>query len=364
MKLLTPFYGKHLEHGATLLDALGWQLSASYTTVEEEYQMVRERAGFIDYSFQSALAVVGKDAFEFLQRLIVNDLNKIAPGRAIYTTIIDETGKVLDDAIIFWVEKGLFIINGGFNKRQTVDWLKKHSDRYEVSILERNTCFLSLQGPKSRDILQKAIDIEKLPYFGLKEVQLGEIPVLVARCGFSGEIGYELYINPEHAYELWNSLIELGKEFNVGPYGLGVSAILANEKGYLVGGDFYEGSTPLELGLEWTVAFDKDKFIGKEALVKRKNEGLKTKLMGFEVSDPKVLALPNDKLMKNGNIVGRVTYKGVYGPAVGKSIGRGWVKIQHANKGETLELEHEGKKTKIKLVDHRWYDPENKLVRK
>jgi len=112
---------------------------------------------------------------------------------------------------------------------------------------------------------------------------------------------------------------------------MGVSAILAIEKGYLTGADFYEGSTPLELGIGWTVAFDKGDFIGREALLKRKTEGLKTKLMDFEVSDPKVVASANDNLVKEGKVVGQVTYRGVYGPAIGKSLGRGWVEIKYDN---------------------------------
>jgi aminomethyltransferase len=212
-------------------------------------------------------------------------------------------------------------------------------------------------------VLKKLIDIDKMQYFGVKKYQLGNIPVLVARCGFSGEIGYELYINPEHAYELWNLLIEIGKEFNVGPYGMHVSAILANEKGYLVGSDFFAGATPIEVGLESTISFNKDKFVGKEELLKRKEKGIKTKLMGFEILSSEIYAAPNDSILKGKDIVGRVTYKGVYGPTIGKNIGRGWVKSEYAQIGEELELEHEGQKLKIKLADHRWYDPENKIIR-
>ena len=363
MKLLTPFYGKHLDYGATMIDARGWQLVAVYTSVEEEYRRVREHAGFIDYSFQSAIAVAGRDAFSFLQKMLANDLRKISPGKAIYSSILDENAKILDDTIVFWVEENLFIINGLFTKKQTIEWLKKHAPGFEVSIIERGTCFLALQGPKSRQVLQKVVNLKDLPYFGLREDSLGDIPVLLARCGFSGEIGYELYVYPEYAHELWDTLVELGKEYNIRPYGMGVSAILTVEKGYLTGADFYEGSTPLEVGLEWTVAFDKGDFIGREALLKRKTDGLKTKLMGFEVADSKVLALPKDNLVKEGKVVGQVTYRGVYGPTIGKSLGRGWVETKYANEGEELELEHEGKRTKITLARPRWYDPENKIVR-
>jgi len=363
MKLITPFYAKHLEYGAELIPVMNWQLPAVYTSPEEEYRMVRERAGFVDYSYQSTLAVVGRDAFSFLQKVLVNDLRKIKPGKAIYSSMLDETGKVLDDTVVFWVQETFFIIDGGFTKQRSIEWLQKHAQGLNVFIIDMGVCFLALQGPKSRDILQQGVNVKDLPYFSLKQSKIGDIPVLVARAGFSGELGYELYVYPEYAHELWDALVNLGSEYNVGPYGLGASAILAIEKGYLTDSDFYEGSTPLEMGLEWTVGFDKDDFIGKEALLKRKREGLKTKLTGFEVSDAKVVASTNDNLVKEGKVVGQVTFTGVYGPAVRKSIGRGWVEIKYANEGEELELEHEGKRTKIKLVRPRWYDPENKIVK-
>ena len=363
MKLLTPFYGKHLEHGAKMIDVRSWQLASVYTSVEEEYRMVREHAGFVDYSFQSAIAVAGKDAFTLLQKVLVNDLRRISPGKAIYSSMLDETGKILDDGVLFWVEEKLFIFNGGFTQRPTTEWLKQNAPGLEVAIIETGMCFVALQGPKSRDILQKAVDLKGLPYFSLKQDKLGEIPALIARAGFSGELGYELFVYPEYAYELWDALVELGKEYNVGPYGMGVTAILGMEKGYVGPSVFYEGSTPLEVGLGWTVAFDKGDFIGKEALLKRRSEGLKTKLMGFEVADPKVIASAKDNLLKEGKVVGQVLGNGVYGPTVGKSLGRGWVEIKYANEGDELELEHEGKRATIRLARPRWYDPENKIVR-
>jgi len=159
-------------------------------------------------------------------------------------------------------------------------------------------------------------------------------------------------------------LIDLGKEYKVGPYGLAVTDITGIEKGYLFGPDYYEGGTPLEWGLGWTVAFDKGDFNGKEALLKRKKEGLKTKLVGFEVSDPEVVAATGDKLFKVDNVVGEAT-NATYGITVGKSIGRARVNIEYANTGEELEVEHKGKRTKVTVAkNYRWYDPENKRLKR
>lgn len=361
MKLLSPFYGKHLEYGGKFMAETGWQLATVYTSVEEEYRMVKERAGFIDYGLQRAVAIMGKDAFNLAQKILVNDLGKISPGKAIYSSMLDETGKVLDDEVIFWVEEDLIIFNT-LSKAATIEWLKKHAKGLDVSIMDTGTSFLAFQGPKTRDVLQKVMDLQDLPYLSLRQDNLGEIPVLIARMGFTGELGYELFVLPEYGHALWDTLVELGKEYNVGPYGLDAGWIFGAEKGYVWGNDFYEGSTPLEVGLGWTVGFDKD-FIGKEALLKRKSEGLKTKLMGFEVSDPKVVATIGDNLLKDGKIVGKSTTIGAYSPTLKKSLGRGWVEIQYANIGQELEVEHENKRTKIKMAKKTWCDPEGRKLR-
>jgi aminomethyltransferase len=362
MKLFTPFYGKHLEYKAEITDLFGWQMPAVYTSIEEEYRMVRERAGFTEYSFNSLLAVVGRDAFKFIQKVLVNDIGKISPGRMIYSSILDEKASLVEDATILWVEDDYFFVNAGFNKQGLMTWLKKNASGLEVYIVDTGSCFLSFQGPKSREILQKAMNVKDLPYFGLKRDKLGDIPVLIDRAGFTGELGYEFYVHFSYANALWDALIELGKEYDVRPYGLAVTEITGIEKGYLFGPDYYEGGTPLEWGLGWTVAFNKRAFNGKEALLKRKKEGLKTKLVGFEVSDPKVVAATGDKLLKGGKVLGEVT-NATYGIAVGKSIGRAKANIENADAGEVLEVEHEGKRTKVTVAkNYRWYDPENKII--
>jgi aminomethyltransferase len=360
MKLISPFYGRHVEYGAKFRED-GYQSPLMFTTPEEEYRMVRERAGFVDYCMQRPIAVVGRDAFTLLQKLLVNDLRRISPGKAIYSSMLDETGKLVEDLIIFWVEEGQFILNS-LRRAATMEWVKKHAQGMEASVVEMDTFFLGLQGPKSREILQKAMNVQDLSYFGLKQDNLSDIPVLIARVGYSGELGYELYIHPEHGYALWDTLVELGKEHDVGPFGLTAGGMLSVEKGYLGGRDFYEGSTPLEIGLGWTVGWDKD-FLGKDILVKRRNEGMKTKLMGVEVSDPNVIPAAGDNLVKEGKVVGQMTSSGAYGPTIGKNLGRGWVEIQYANTGEEMEIEHENKRTNVSLARYRWYDPENKKVR-
>ena len=246
-------------------------------------------------------------------------------------------------------------------KQLTHETLKKNAQGLDVYIIERGKGVLALQGPKSRELLQKAMNVDDLPHSSVKQDKLGDIPIIIARGGYTGELGYDISVYPEYAHELWDTLMELGKEYKVGPYAA-PELIFATEKGMVSTADFYEGSTPLEVKLTWAIGFDKEDFTGKNALLKRKSEVLKTKLMGFEVSDPGVVAAKGDNLIKEGTLAGQVT-RGVYGPAVGKSIGFGWVEIGYAREGEELEIEHEGNRVKIKLVRGRWYDPANKKMR-
>jgi len=363
MKLYTPFYSKQVEYGVQWQPSGLWQRPAVYTSVEEEYRMVRERAGFIDYSFQSMFVIAGSDAFDLLQKTLTNDLRKILPSKTTFSPILNETGTIIDVTIVLWVEENLFILSGEEEpmKQLTHETLKKNAQGLDVYVIERGKGVLALQGPRSRELLQKGMNIDNLPHSSVKQDKLDEIPVIIARGGYTGELGYEIFVYPEYAHELWDTLMELGKEYKVGPYAA-PELIFATEKGMVSTADFYEGSTPLEVGLAWAVGFDKGDFTGKDALLKRKSEGLKTKLMGLEVSDPEIVAAKGDSLIKEGKVVGQVT-RGVYGPAVGKSIGFGWVEIEYAREGEELEIEHEGKRVKIKLVRGRWYDPENKKMR-
>jgi len=366
MNLVTPFYAKHLEYKGRMADCLGWQLPLVYTSPEEEYRMVRERAGFTDYSMVTPLAVVGKDAFDFLQKVLVNDLRKISPGRMIYSSILDEKGSFLADGTTFWVEDEYFILNYldegvGVKKEELIEWLKKNATGLEVYIVDTGLCWLAFQGPKSRDILQKVVNVADLPFFGLKQDKIGDIPVLITRAGYTGEIGYEFYIHWSYAHELWDFLMEVGREYNVGPYGWTAMEMHAMEKGYLWGDEYQD--TPLEWGLGWTVAFDKGDFISKEALLKRKSEGLKHKLVGFEASDPKIVAVTGDKLFKGNSIVGEVT-NAAYSIILGKSLVRARVNIEYTSAGEKLDLEQNGRRTNVIVAkSYRWYDPENKIVK-
>jgi len=376
MKLYTPCYKNNVEaagHSDFDLTELGgefglWQLPWVYTSEEEEYRMVRERVGFCDTSFIIVHSILGRDAVKFCQKTFVNDMSKISPGKILYAPVVNEAGQVIRECSLFWLEENhvLFITGADLG-----EWLEQHAGGMDVHVVRRPYCMLALQGPKSREVLQKAVDVKDLPRFGLMQDKINDIPTLIARFGCSGELGYELYVRPEFGPDFWDTLIELGKDYGCGPYGIAEQWCTYIEKGFLTDDEYsveggfgrYEGATPLEIGLEWTIAWNKkEDFLGKEALIRRKQEGLKTKLMGFELADPNAEAAPGDKLVMGGRTVGEVLVYAIPSPFVGAKIGKAWVKIEDAKEGAEVEIEHEKARVAAKLVRGRWYDPENKRL--
>jgi len=356
---------KHVQCGARMQSAGDWWVPCFYTSIDEEYWRIRKGAGFVDYSFHSAIEVSGKDAFTFLQKTIVNDLGRIEPGRALYTNILEPNAKFVDETVIFWLDQDRFIINGGPvpRKDHLIALLNEWSADLELRIVDLNTCFLAVQGPKSREILAAAIDIESMPFMSVRRDNLDGLPILLARTGYSGELGYEIHVAPEYAERLWDALVELGRDGGLGPYGLGATALLSIEKGLLGPNDFYPGSTPLELGLKWTVAVAKGDFNGRSELSRRQDAGLLTRLVGFEVDDYFVQAAPGMRLFRGARPVGGVTHKNLYGPSIEKNLGRCWVESAFANVGEQLEIEYLGDRKAVTLSSFRHYDPDNKRMR-
>jgi aminomethyltransferase len=364
--LRSPGYCKFLEHKAVLapVTEIGWDFQIQFSPLEEEIKMIRENAGFVDYSFNNVIAVVGKEAFQFLQKLLTNDLNKIKPGKVLYSPVVDDEGLVVDEVTVFCLKEDYYLYNGGLASARANEWLPQKAVDFDVYLVPTGHALLSVQGPKSRDILKNHINLEDMNYYDCKETTFKETPITVARLGFSGELGYELYFQFEHISNVWDNLLEIGKDQGLGPYGLAATDILAIEKGYLSPFDYYPGASPLEIGIGWTVAFDKGDFYGKSALLKRKEDGLKTKLIAFEVTDPEFELDHFLPVFKESEKVGEITHCGP-GISVGKHfLGRAWVNNEVANEGEELEVENEGKRTKVKVTLQKdWYDPNNKKVK-
>lgn len=323
-----------------------------------EHLAIRERVGYYDFTHQ-LLEVTGKDAGVFLDRLFVNSFSNAKIGRAKYTTMLNDEGVIIDDVIIFRMDEEKFWISTLF-----IDDMIKHFDEKkedeDVSYkdITDQVAMYAVQGPKSRDVLNKILDesIDDLKHFRIEDNAIDGEKVKIARSGFTGELGYEVYIPPSKKDALEEKLEAAGEEFDI--VSMETDVILTSlprEKGYVLMTDL-EGLNPIEAGYGWTIAWKTD-FVGKEALEKVKEEGAKRSLIGFEMDEEAEIE-PGDPVEKDGEKVGKVTFY-CYGYTVEKYIGFAVVDCDKAEIGDEVSV----KGKPAKLVDRVFYDPENERVK-
>lgn len=328
-----------------------------------EHETVRRNVGYYDFTHE-LLEVTGPDAGKFLDKIFVASINDAKVGEAKYTTMLDEEGIIHDDVIVFRVEENTYWISTLYID-DLIKWLDEHKEGYDVSYEDRTarTTMYAVQGPKSRDVLNDILreNIDDMKYFNIEDNQIGNTRVKIARSGYTGELGYEIYCNPDDT-EMVESILEEAGE----PYGIEnietdvIVTSLPREKGFVLMSDL-EGTNPLEVGFGWTIDWDKD-FIGKDALEKVKEEGPERELLGFTVDDENAEIEAGAKIEKDGEKVGKVTMF-TYGFTVGENIGFALVELDKAKKGDKVTIKDNGNEYEVELVDRVFYDPENKKVR-
>jgi aminomethyltransferase len=222
---------------------------------------------------------------------------------------------------------------------------------------------VSVQGPRSRDMLRPAINLDTLGPFSVQETMFRDIPVIVARTGYSGELGFEFLVWPEHAPSLWEAIIELGDPYGALPYGMNTTLIMGIEKGYLNVWDFYTGSTPLELGLGWAVDLRKPDFMGRDAVLRRHEEGIRTRLVGLELTPDVPTPSYGDCVIVDGKEVGKVTNAGV-SPRLEQTIARAWLPADVGASASEAYVITNGTISRATICQHYcWYDPAGKRLR-
>jgi aminomethyltransferase len=333
------------------------------TILEAQHEAVRNTVGWYDWTHK-VLEVTGADATTFLDKIYVNPIAKTKVGGAKYTTMLNEDGIIIDDVIVYRLEENRYWISTLYMK-ELIAWLDDHKGASEVEYndITNITKMYAVQGPKSKDLanafLAEKVDDQK--FFTIRDNKIGKVPVKIARGGYSGEFGYEIYVAPENSGLLESELAKSGKAFGA----MHITEIevmvltLASEKGYNLMSDL-GGINPFEAGFDGAIDWSKD-FIGKAALEKVKVGGPKRQLLGFTVKDDSAHIPAKDKggygavVMFNGEEIGRVT-KFAYGFTVGKNIGFALVEIEKAKVGDNVTInEYEAT-----LTDRIWYDPENK----
>jgi aminomethyltransferase len=331
----------------------GWDMPVQYQGVIDEHLAVRSGAGLFDVSHMGEIEVRGQGALEYCQRLTANDLSRVKLFQAQYNLLLNEQGGVVDDVIFYRLQEEIFFICvNASNTEKDFRWIARHAPKgIEVENVSARYAQLALQGPLAERILQRvaALDLGRLKSFHFAFADVASTRCLLARTGYTGEDGFELYCDSGNAERLWSALLECGAAVGLVPVGLGARDTLRLEKAYpLYGHEIDDTTTPLEAGLEWVTKFAKPDFIGREVLLRQKETGVMRKLVGLELLAPGI-ARGEYGLFKNGTSIGRVT-SGTKSPSLGKSIALGYVEVADAGLDNVIDVEIRARKVPAKIV--------------
>jgi aminomethyltransferase len=339
----------------------GWWMPVQYAGILQEHRAVRERAGLFDLSHMGEIEVRGPSALETLHRVATNDVARLRDGAALYTPLCLPSGGIVDDVVIYRhsPDRYLLVVNAA-NTEKDYRWLREHArGSADVEDVSAATALLALQGPVASDILQTLTDarVDSLEYFTfLPTAAVAGVPVLLSRTGYTGERGYELFCDAADAVALWDALCNAVTSSGGGPVGLGARDTLRLEARYLLyGNDIDEGTSPLEAGLGWAVAFDKGEFLGRAALLRQRDVGVSRRLAGFRMVD-RAVARSGCAVWVGGSRVGAVT-SGAPSPTTGGNIGLAYVERAYAAAGTSLEVEIRGRRHPSEVVPTPFYRP-------
>jgi aminomethyltransferase len=354
MSKRTPFYSQHTALGAKMVDFAGFEMPVQYSGIIEEHLAVRRSAGVFDVSHMGEIYVRGKDALSFLQKVTINDVARLKPGRVQYSAMCYEDGGMIDDLLIYRMENQYLLVLNASNLQKDFDWLQAQKfGEVELENVSDATAQLAVQGPKSMGTLQKLtkVNLSKIEYYAFVQGELAGVSMVISRTGYTGELGFELYFDAdiETARKIWDAIFDAGREFGIQPIGLGARDTLRTEMGFcLYGNDIDNTTNPLEAGLGWITKLSKKEFNGRSSLLKVREEGLKRKLIGFTLPD-RTLARHGNEITNNGSIIGRVT-SGTFSPSLKKGIGMGYVDTGLANVGNVVSVRVRGNEIPATIV--------------
>ena len=364
----TPLNAAHRRSGARMVDFGGWDMPVQYPPgTVEEHMRTRTRAGLFDVSHMGEIEVRGRDAIAFVNRLCSNDASKLADGQAQYSALTTERGTVVDDLLVyrFGPEHLLLVVNASTTEKDW-EWLLAHRGPESVELTNRSAdfCQLALQGPSALGILQRLTEtpLEEIKYYHFREGSVAGVPAVISRTGYTGEDGFEVYAAPDQAERLWDRMLDAGGHGTpegVTPCGLASRNTLRLEAAMaLYGHELDEEHTLLEANLGWITKLNKGDFTGREALARQKEEGLRRKLVGFEVTD-RGIARDGQDVLVGGDRVGTVT-SGSPAPYLRKNIGLAYVPAEFASEGQEIQVDVRGRAVAARVVQTPFYKREKK----
>ncbi len=352
----TPLYEDHVKLGARMVPFSGWEMPVQYSGILQEHEAVRTRAGLFDVSHMGEFRIEGTNALALLQYLVPNDVAKLTIGQAIYSQLCRPDGNTIDDLLIYRTGETeyMMVVNAG-NIDKDFAWVMQQAGFFQnvqVTNIADATALLALQGPLAQEILQPLtnVDLSAVRYYHFARGTVSGVPCIVSRTGYTGEDGFELYCDAGDASALWNKLLEAGKPQGLLPSGLGARDTLRLEAGMcLYGHELDEQTNPLEAGLGWSIKLNTGSFIGRDALLQVKEEGLKRKLIGIVMTERGIPRGGYTLYDADGQSIGALT-SGTRGITVQKDIGMGYVDTAHAVIGQPVLVDIRGKKTAAQIV--------------
>ena len=344
----------HISLGAKMVPFAGFNMPVQYVGINAEHEAVRKSVGVFDVSHMGEFILKGDKALDLIQRVISNDASKLFDGKIQYAYLPNETGGIVDDLLVYRIdEKTYMLVPNASNIEKDWNWISKfNTEGVEMIDISEKTSLLAVQGPKATDVLQKLtdIDLSSMDYYTFKKgIFAGVENVLISATGYTGAGGFEVYFDNEHAQVIWNAIFEAGAEFEIKPVGLGARDTLRLEMGFcLYGNDIDEHTSPFEAGLGWVTKFTKD-FVNSENLKAEKAAGLKMKLIGFEMIDRGIARHDYEFIDGSGDVIGRVT-SGTQSPSLQKSIGLGYIDLEHSKEGTEIFVSIRNKAIKAVVV--------------
>lgn len=347
----TCLYDKHVELGALMSPFGGFEMPIQYVGIAVEHQAVRGKVGLFDVSHMGEVTVRGKDAERYVQHIFTNDIAGAPVGKIYYGMMCYENGGTVDDLLVYKMgENDFFLVINAANIDKDWAWMQQHAIGFDIDLQNRSEFYgqIAVQGPESEQVMESVLGIpcSELTFYTVKTV--GD--VIVSRTGYTGEDGFEVYATPEYIRECWDKLIAAG----VQPCGLGCRDTLRFEAGLpLYGDELTEEISPVMAGLSMFVKLDKD-FIGRDALLKQKTEGMAKKLVGIELAD-KAIPRHGYTVLKDGQAIGEVT-TGYHTLSTDKSVCMALVDSQYASLGTEVEIQIRKKTFAGKVVKKLFYE--------
>lgn len=356
----TPIHPLYERYGARVIGFGGWEMPVQFSGIIDEHLAVRSLAGLFDVSHMGEIWIEGTEALAAVQYLTINDATRLSAGGVQYSAMANSEGGLVDDVTVYRFSEDRFMLCvNAANTDKDFKWIKTHVERFpgaEAINRSLDTALLAIQGPKARDILGRLTyaDLDNLAYYHFVNGQVAGIDTVISRTGYTGEDGFELFMDAEKGADFWEELMTIGEPEGMKPCGLGARDTLRLEMGYnLYGQDIDETTSPLEARLSWITKLDKGDFIGREGILRNKQEGIKVSLSCF-ILEERGIPRHDYEIIYQDNVVGRVT-SGTLSPSLKLGIGMGYLPLEAGVPGTSIAVRIRNRDIKAIVVKPPFY---------